>query len=325
MRQNIGRSCAPSRMALAPVSFKEHINTQGRLPRLMVEEGQPPAEAMKRGRGGRRAVFGLVVAIVAFLAGLGTGFVFFSPKPPAKLIVGTNTPFPPFEFRNATTDTIEGFGIDLITAVLDRMGYQRTNDPATTEWELFDFRDFSALLAAVGTGRVDIAESSITMNGDIGAKRNETMDFTNVYFESDQGVLQRASDATNYCADDNNCLASEFNKATLKVAVQGGTSSEFWVDDNLKAVQLQTFPDVTQVLQALQTQAVDIVVIDRPAAAGIVVGNPQFAVGGTIQTNELYAFAVENKDPLGLVPKMNSALASIKSDGTYDTLINKWF
>ena len=266
----------------------------------------------------------LVLVIIALLVGVGIGRYVLAPSgggaTPSKLIVGTNTPFPPFESRNSTTDTIEGFDIDLITAVLNRSGY------APGSWDLYDFRDFSALLAAVGLGRVDVAVSAITMNGGIGAARNATMSFTSPYYESDQGVLKRRSDATVYCADANNCLASELNQTGLKVGAQSATSSEFWAEDNLPAVTLSLFPDVTQVLQALQTNAVDIVVIDHPAAVGIVAANPnRFAIGGTIQTNELYAFAVAHADPLGLLPKMNAALAAMKSDGTYDQLIAKWF
>ncbi len=283
----------------------------------MAKSGAPP-EAMRRGMGGGKVfVLVIVIAIIAGLAGYWAGGG-FAPKEAGKLVVGTNTPFPPFEFRDPNTDEVVGFDIDMITEVLDRMGY------GAGEWELFDFRDFTALLAAVGNGNVDIAVSSITMNGAIGAQRNATMDFTTPYYEGDQGVLKRANDNTAYCADTNNCLASELDG--LRVALQAGTSSEYWVADNLPTATVQTFPDVTQVLQALQTNQVDIVVIDRPAADGIVAQNPtQFAAAGTIQTNELFSFAVTNNDPLRLVPGMNSALSAMRSDGTYDTIVATWF
>ncbi len=278
-------------------------------------------------RGSRVAV----LFVVALLLGAGAGWylagIYAKPTgpgtgPPAKLFVGTNTPFPPFEFRNATTDDIEGFDIDLLTEVLRRMGYENT--ATVTEWEVYDFRDFSALLAAVGTGRVDIAASAITMNGAIGTARNVTMDFTDSYYESDQGILKRTGDAVAYCADANACTAAELDG--LNVSVQGGTSSEFWVADNLPNANVQIFPDVVQVLQALQSGAVDIIVIDRPAAVGISAGNPtQFTVAGTIQTDELFSFAVANNDPLDIVGDMNQALTTIKADGTYDDIVAKWF
>ena len=283
--------------------------------------GVPPPEAVKGGaRKGISTVVVIVIAVATFLAGLGVGAYVLAPAPTTpqvtKLFVGTNTPFPPFEFRNATTDNIEGFDIDLIGAILTRAGYTS---------ELNDFRDFGALLTAVGTGRMDIAVSAITMNGDLGAQRNQTMSFSDPYYESDQGILALTSDTRTFCADANNCLASELNLATYKVAFQTLTSSQYWAEDNLANADLTDYPDVTQVLQTLSTGAVDFVVIDRPAAVGIAAGNPQFRVAGTIQTNELFSFAVAKGDPLGLLPKINDALRALRANGTYDTLVNKWF
>ncbi|TLZ55973.1 MAG: hypothetical protein E6K15_06980, partial [Methanobacteriota archaeon] len=74
--------------------------------------GATPAEAM-RGAKGISSVIVVVIAIVTFVAGLGIGAVFLAPPPAPRtvttLFLGTNTPFPPFEFRNSTTDNLEGF------------------------------------------------------------------------------------------------------------------------------------------------------------------------------------------------------------------------
>src|SRR5207249_11527458 len=81
----------------------------------------PPAEAM-RGAKGVSVVIVAVVAVVLFVAGVGVGWLVFSPpaKRASKLFLGTNTPFPPFESRNATSDALEGFDIDLIQTVVQR-------------------------------------------------------------------------------------------------------------------------------------------------------------------------------------------------------------
>ena len=281
----------------------------------------PPSEAMRGAKGVSFAIVA-VVAVVVFVSGVGVGWLVFSPptRQVSKLFLGTNTPFPPFEFRNATTDELEGFDIELIQTLVTRAGFQY-------EWN--DFRDFSALLAAVSVGRMDIAIGAITMNGATGAARNNSMDFTDPYYESDQGVLKRTADTTAYCAAVD-CTVAELNTTTLLVAAQAITTSEFWVEDNLPAVvdanHFEIRPTVEEVLLLLEAGTVDVVIIDRPAADGIAAANPtSFTVAGTIQTNELYAFAVANGDPLGLVPLLNSALRAVKADGTYLQLLNKWF
>jgi polar amino acid transport system substrate-binding protein len=284
--------------------------------------GAPPAEAM-RGAKGVSAVVTVVVAIVALVAGIGIGY-FIAPAPvtgPPRLLLGTNTPFPPFEYYNNSTGTrvLVGFDIELIQTMVTRSGY-------TYEWR--DYTDFTALLLAVGSNGVDIAIGAITESGSTGAQRNASMHFTNPYYVSNQGVLKRASDATNYCAATTVCDASDLNKTGLRIAAQLLTTSEYWVEGNAPAATLALYGSVTQVLQALSSGSADIVVIDKPAADGIARANPAFKVQGTILTNELYGFAVPRSpvdDPKGLIPKLNAALAAMKADGTYNALLTKYF
>jgi len=255
----------------------------------------PPAEAI-RGAKGVSIVIVAVVAVILFVAGVGVGWLVFSPpaKRVSKLFLGTNTPFPPFEARNATTDALEGFDIDLVQTIVQRgWGYTACSDTVTNlcyEWN--DFRDFSALLAAVSVGRMDIAVGAITMNGDVGAERNKSMDFSNSYYLSNQGILKRANDNTAYCAAAV-CTVAELNTTTLVIGAQAITTSEFWVEDNLKNVvsakHLELRPTVEDVLLLLSQGVVNIVVIDLPAAQGIAAANPTaYAVGGKILTNELF-------------------------------------
>src|SRR5207253_4133112 len=290
---------------------------------MAVGGGVPPPEAA-RGAKGISVVITVVIAVVTFVAGLGLGY-FIAPAPvtgPPRLLLGTNTPFPPFEYYNNTTGggrVLVGFDIELIQTLVTRSGY-------SYEWR--DYTDFNALLLAVGANGVDIAIGAITLSGTTGAERNASMHFTNSYYTSNQGVLKRASDATNYCAATTTCTADDLNKTGLRIAAQTLTTSEFWVEDNAPAATLALYGSVTQVLQALSSSSADIVVIDKPAADGIAKANSAFKVQGTIFTNELYGFAVPRSpqdDPKGLIPKLNSALAAVKTDGTYDALLKKYF
>src|SRR5438093_12378150 len=101
--------------------------------------GAPPAEAM-RGAKGVSVVIVAVVAIVVFGAGIGVGWLVFSPAPTkvSKLFLGTNTPFQPFESRNATRDQLAGFDIKIIHTILHRgWCYTECSDPVSNrfyEW-----------------------------------------------------------------------------------------------------------------------------------------------------------------------------------------------
>src|SRR5207249_694607 len=91
-----------------------------------------------------------------------------------------------------------------------------------------------AVVAIVVFG-AGIAVGAITMNGDVGAERNKSMDFSNSYYLSNQGILKRANDNTAYCAAAV-CTVAELNTTTLIIGAQAITTSEFWVEDNLKNV-----------------------------------------------------------------------------------------
>src|SRR5438445_13144228 len=110
----------------------------------------PPVEAM-RGAKGVSVVIVAVVAIVVFGAGVGVGWLVFS-APPTKVskpFLGTNTPFPPYESRNATTDVPEGFDIAVIqTIVPPGRGSTACSDTGKDRcYERTDPRDVSTLLA----------------------------------------------------------------------------------------------------------------------------------------------------------------------------------
>jgi len=284
----------------------------------------PPPEAVRKGVS--RSLFAtvvVVVAIIAFVGGLGVGNVLFGGKTSEAarkyLVVGTNIPFPPFEDFNTTTGQYEGFDIDLVKLISAAAGRTLV---------IQNYADFKVLLTTVGQGGVDMAASAITMSGDVGAKRNETMSFSDPYYNANQGVLARSS-STLTCAS-NVCTADDLK--TLVVGVQSGTTSEAWVDENLKPLmsdpntQIRRFTAVDTELAALTQGQLDIVIIDLgPAEALAAASSGAMKVVGQIITGELYGFAVQKGDPQGLLPIINSVLAQARANGTYQQLLTKWF
>ena len=222
-----------------------------------------------RGAKGVSAVVAVIVAVVTFVAGVGIGIYVLAPAPaagPPRLVLGTNTPFPPFEYyTNTTPQKLIGFDVELIQTLVTRIGY-------TYEWR--DYQDFTALLASVAANGTDIAIGAITMNGVPGATRNESMKFTDSYYLSNQGVLAKTSDSTTYCGTDNICTPQELDVTGRHVAVQDLTISLYWAQDNLANVTLGVYGSVVQVLQSLSSGSADIVIIDKPAADGIAASNP---------------------------------------------------
>ncbi len=260
------------------------------------------------------------IAFVTFLAGIGVGWFVFRPvSAKATLVVGTNIPFPPFESYNDTTGQFEGFDIELSQLFANALGRTMI---------VRNFNDFDLLLATVGKGGVDMAASGITMSGSRGQLRNQTMSFSNPYYNANQGVIVRASD-TATCPN-NTCTAQELGNKTI--GVQSGTTSEGWVDqyitpfDPSNATHIHRYASVTTELQDLRNSVYEFMIIDAGPAQAIVAGSSgTLKYLGTIITNELYGFAVAHNDPEGIIPTINSVLATIKANGQYNALLLKWF
>jgi ABC-type amino acid transport substrate-binding protein len=286
----------------------------------MGQSGAPPPEAVRGGVSKTLFIVTvIVVAIIAFLGGVGVSSFLFPPGPSqTTIVVGTNTPFPPFESRNPTTQKLEGFDIDLVNEIGRRNGWN-------VVWR--DFQDWDALLLAIQFQGVDIGASSITSSGSVGAQRNASFDFSNSYYEADQGVMIKSGTTTVQCAAAE-CTPAELANHT--VAVQTLTSSYWWVQGELvdtamtPASMVTDFGDLNLVIAELVNGNVDFVLIDKPIAERFVQQNAQLAIEGAIETNELYAFAVADGDPDSLIADINTALTAMKADGTFAQIMDKW-
>src|SRR6266540_3639485 len=148
----------------------------------MAQSGAPPPEAVRGGASKTLfAVTVVVVAILAFAAGIGLGNVLYGTRPPkTTFTVGTNVPFPPFEDFNDTQGQFVGFDIDIATLIAQNLSRTLV---------VRQFTNFEVLLATVGTGGVDMAASAITSSGDTGTNRSRFMSFSSSYYDANQDVL----------------------------------------------------------------------------------------------------------------------------------------
>ncbi|MFQ5918751.1 MAG: ABC transporter substrate-binding protein [Thermoplasmata archaeon] len=286
----------------------------------MAEGGAPPPGAMRSGMGtGIVAVIAVVLFVVGLVVGgFALGPVFNPPTtiPPPMLgnsiVVGTNTPFTPFEYRDADGALI-GFTIDLVEEIGSRAGL-------TIIWS--DYTDWDTLLAAGEVGAVNMIASSMTIT----TTRDEVYDFSTSYYSANQAVLVRTG-STLTCAN-KVCSASDLQGMTW--VVQTGTTSNIWAEENLGATcatggPLFCFDDVPTVLTTVSSGAAEVAIMDLPAAVAFAndPANNLVAIG-KITTNELYGMAVEEGDPLAILPIINPILQALLDEGFVENLAVQW-
>ncbi len=221
------------------------------------------------------------------------------------LIAVSDMMYPPLESMDEKTNKPEGFEVDLMDAVAGKLGL-------TMEW--LPPTKFDAIIPMIKQGgKADVGVSAFTITDE----RWKEIDFSDSYLDSNQGLvtLKTASDKTE----------AALNAAGKQIAVQSGTTGEAWVKENLPAATCVTLDDPIQALTGVQASRYDACVADLPVMSYLC--NQSYTdleVALQIPTGEQYGIVV-SKDNAQLTKDINKALADLASDGTIDSLEEKWF
>jgi polar amino acid transport system substrate-binding protein len=230
----------------------------------------------------------------------GTDTAEFTLVEEGKLLVGSDTAFPPFESMNG--DVAEGFDVDLMGAIGDKLGLE-----VVFMTEIFD----TLIPTLKAGGKFDVIASGMTIK----PERAEEIDFTDPYYDSNQSlVMAKGSTYT-----------GEADLKGKKIGVQSGTTGEAWASENIDDATLVPFKNATDAFAALQAGNVDAVVNDLPVSTELLKDDDRgMEIVAQIPTGEQYGFAVSKDNP-ELLAAINTALDELKADGTYDDIYEKWF
>ena len=217
----------------------------------------------------------------------------------AALTVATDATWPPFEYVNTDTKEIEGFDIDVMTAIAEK---------ADLDIEFVNV-GWDPLLAGMAQGTYDMAISSITIT----EERQQDMLFSDPYFEAGQVVVVR-SDETSIKGPDT---------LTGVAGAQIGTTGAFEID-KIPSATLKTYDDIGLAFQDLMNGQIESVVCDNPLALDYVKANPdKLKTVGEVFTDEYYGIAIAKRNA-DLVESINGAIAVLQAEGLFDDLADKW-
>lgn len=234
-------------------------------------------------------------------------------KTAGELLVGSDIPYAPFEFTDPGSDEAKGFDIDLVNAVAREMGI----DKVTFQKESFD-----TIFTSTATGRFDMAASSITIT----PERKKTVAFSDPYFEANQSVMVRASDAGAVPGLTGQTITPEVAATELKgrsIGVQRGTTGAD-LGKSIPDAKIQQFLKIDDAFNALIAKRVDVVINDYAISAYATVAKPDLKVVAKVSPSESYGFAFPLENT-ALVTAFNTALAAVKESGEYATIYRKWF
>jgi glutamine transport system substrate-binding protein len=218
-----------------------------------------------------------------------------------KYSVATDSNFQPFEVMNPETNELEGFDIDLMKAIADEAGFEVE----------FETMEFDGLLGSMRTGKNDMGIAGISIT----EERKEEMSFSDKYYDSGL-ILAVPTDSDIQSIDD--------LTADHKVGSRQGSTSETYLNENTD-VEVVAFPEIVTAYMDLQAGRLDAVLYDLPNVEFYIAneGNGEIKTVGEVMEGQPYGIAFPKDSEL--VDDVNEALATLKENGKYAEIYEKWF
>jgi polar amino acid transport system substrate-binding protein len=250
----------------------------------------------------------LSVAVVCGLV-MGVFFVSLGADKPA-YVDGIDAAFPPFSYIDKDGNPT-GFDVEVVQWIAQEMDFDVTIVPI----------DWDAIIPTLKLGNIDLIASGMTIT----PERKEQVDFTEPYWQIDLAVAVREVEQAD------GTLAPEYNIFSAMnpgntIGVQRATTAQTWLEENLinqgVDIKLKLYDNFLLAIEDLLIGRVDATVIDRPTTQAAIVGR-QAAIVGTIDTGEIYGYAVRKGDT-ELLSLLNEGLKRLQASPEWERLVNKW-
>jgi polar amino acid transport system substrate-binding protein len=219
----------------------------------------------------------------------------------ADWVVGANVGNVPWEFQDSQGRVV-GFEIDLVTEAARCAGrsLEIQNIP------------FNGLFAAVQSGRVQIALSSITIT----PKRLTSLAFAQPYFDADQSlsVLKKSP------------IASLADLAGKTVGVDTGSTGDLYASAHsaeYRFADISRYEGLSPAMLDLAAGRIDAYLSDVPSVAYYIKDKPQYRIAMRIPTGERYSFMFAKK--FADAVRVNDCVSTMKRDGFIAATYQKWF
>lgn len=223
-------------------------------------------------------------------------------KESGKIVVGTASGYPPYEFIDASKGdkTVIGIDMEIAQALADKLG---------VKLEVQDM-NFQSLLSSLTSGKVDIAIAGINPTDE----RRKTMDFSDDYLPTEQMVLIRKADADKYKS-----LEDFYGKT---IGVQKSTTQEALTKNEIKDAQIVGLAHVPEAVLELKHGKVDGVVVEGICGKQYLIYNDDlmFAEGIHFKNGTKNSAAALQKGNEDLLKVVNEVLKENTDNGN----LKKW-
>ena len=222
------------------------------------------------------------------------------------LVMGTNAAFQPFEYvtENGLVDIYDGIDVAIAKKIAEENGKTLK----------IEDMEFDGLIAAVSTGKVDMAVAGMTVT----EERQQNVDFSDTYYTASQVMVVAADN------EDITCAADLANNKLVGV-VLGYTGDNIVTDDlGVSEENITRANRGIDIVQDVKNGKLDAVVIDSATGKALAEANGLKVVeDAEAFESEEYAIAVQ-KGNTELLEVINKVLADMKASGEIEELAVKY-
>ncbi|WDN59397.1 ABC transporter substrate-binding protein/permease [Streptococcus parasuis] len=230
-------------------------------------------------------------------------FIFTGVKADDTIDIVFDNAYAPFEFKDSD-QVYKGLDVDIINEVAKRSGWKMNQS----------FPGFDAAVNAVQSGSADALMAGTTIT----EARKQVFTFSDPYF--DTKIIVATTKA--------NKISSYEDLKGKTVGVKNGTTAQTFLEENKNkyGFSIKTFDTGDLMYNSLATGSVNAVMDDEAVIQYAIQqgqdlsldipGEPIGSFGFSVKKGSKYEYLVDD---------FNKALAEMKEDGTYETIMNKWF
>ena len=219
--------------------------------------------------------------------------------------VATEGTFPPFEFYNSATGELQGFEVDLVKEMAKVMKKDLKLESLS----------FDAIIPALISGTVDAGAAGFSIT----PERAKRLKFTIPFYRSGVTIV---------VPKENKAGIQDFDDLKGKrISVQLGSTSMPYAK-SIEGAKVTTFASAGDAILNMLAGNADAVINDKPVTDYLRSRNESIAEN-TLHLSQIATanqFAMETtKENAKLNDEMSAALKTLKANGTFEKLHQKWF
>jgi ABC-type amino acid transport substrate-binding protein len=218
-----------------------------------------------------------------------------------EIVIGVKFDVPPFGFENPQSGEVEGFDVDLGTAIADRLGVKPKFIEAISDNRIPFLQD----------GTVDLILSTMTITTD----RDADIDFSNPYFIAHgRTAVYEGSDVAG---------PEDLGQGTRTCTALGSTYETTIIPKVAPDTKIEAVDAYSDCVELLQNGAVDAEITDNIILAGQKASDDKISLVGDDLTTDPYGIGIPDGET-DMQEFVNSVLDEMFGNGEWESIYDKW-